>query len=79
MPLEPAHAPAADIRVRKAARGDLDALTELERRVFATDRLSRRSLRRFLASPSAAVSCADSCGVIQYTPGLEGSLVPYFS
>ena len=30
-------------------------------------------------SPSAAVSCADSCGVIQYTPGLDGSLVPYFS
>jgi ribosomal protein S18 acetylase RimI-like enzyme len=58
MPLEPAHAPAADIRVRKAARGDLDALTELEQRVFATDRLSRRSLRRFLASPSAAVIVA---------------------
>ena len=58
MPLKPAHAPAADIRVRKAARGDLDALTELEQRVFATDRLSRRSLKRFLASPSAEVIVA---------------------
>jgi ribosomal protein S18 acetylase RimI-like enzyme len=58
MPSTLAHAPAADIRVRKAARGDLDALTELEQRVFATDRLSRRSLRRFLASPSAEVIVA---------------------
>ena len=49
MPSNLAHAPAAEIRVRKAERGDLDALTELEHRVFATDRLSRRSLRRFLS------------------------------
>ena len=53
-----AHLPAPDIRVRKAARGDLDALIELEERVFATDRLSRRSLRRFLASPSAELVVA---------------------
>jgi hypothetical protein len=58
MPSRPAHAPAPDIRVRKAARGDLDALVELEERVFATDRLSRRSLRRFLASPSAELVVA---------------------
>src|SRR5436190_24258273 len=54
-----AHAPASEIRVRKAERGDLDALMELEHRVFATDRLSRRSLRRFLNSPSAEVIVAD--------------------
>src|SRR5512134_3280518 len=30
-------------------------------------------------SPSALVSCATSCVVIQYTPGLDGSLVPYLS
>ena len=54
----PAPAPAPDIRVRKAARDDLDALIELEERVFATDRLSRRSLRRFLASPSAELVVA---------------------
>jgi ribosomal protein S18 acetylase RimI-like enzyme len=53
-----AHAPAADIRVRTASRADLDALTALEHRVFATDRLSRRSLRRFLTSPTAAVLVA---------------------
>src|SRR5262245_13846758 len=58
MPPRLAHAPAPDIRVRKAARGDLDALVELEERVFATDRLSRRSLRRFLASPSAELVVA---------------------
>jgi ribosomal protein S18 acetylase RimI-like enzyme len=60
MPSHPAHAPAADIRARRAERGDLDALTELEQRVFATDRLSRRSLRRFLVSPSAEVVVAQA-------------------
>jgi ribosomal protein S18 acetylase RimI-like enzyme len=55
----PAPQPAADVRVRAAAPADLDALIELEHRVFATDRLSRRSLRRFLASPTALVLIAD--------------------
>jgi ribosomal protein S18 acetylase RimI-like enzyme len=50
------------VRVRKAGRGDLDALMELEQRVFATDRLSRRSFRRFLTSPSAEVIVADENG-----------------
>ena len=58
MPSHLAHAPAAEIRVRKAERGDVDALSELEHRVFATDRLSRPSLRRFLTSPSAEVIVA---------------------
>src|SRR5882762_4406953 len=60
MPAHPAqaHAPAHQIRVRNAERGDIDALIELEHRVFATDRLSRRSLRRFLASRTAAVLVA---------------------
>src|SRR5262249_18077301 len=62
MPSHPAHTPAPDIRVRKAARDDLDALIELEERVFATDRLSRRSLRRFLASPSAELVVAQLAG-----------------
>src|SRR5918992_1486919 len=30
-------------------------------------------------SPTAFVIAAASCGFIQYTPGLFGSLVPYFS
>jgi ribosomal protein S18 acetylase RimI-like enzyme len=57
-----AHAPAADIRVRKAGRGDLEALLELEQRVFAIDRLSRRSLRRFLVTPTAEVLVAEEAG-----------------
>jgi ribosomal protein S18 acetylase RimI-like enzyme len=53
-----AHAPVSEFRVRRAERGDIAALTELEHRVFATDRLSPRSLRRFLRSPSAEVIVA---------------------
>jgi len=51
-------APMSEIRVRKAERGDIEALIELEHRVFATDRLSRRSLQRFLQSPAAEVIVA---------------------
>jgi ribosomal protein S18 acetylase RimI-like enzyme len=47
-----------EICVRPAERGDIDALVKLEHRVFATDRLSRRSLQRFLRSPSAEVIVA---------------------
>ena len=54
-----AHAPAPEIRVRKAERGDIETLIELEHRVFATDRLSRRSLRRFLRLPTAQVIVAE--------------------
>ena len=59
MPVRLAHAPIAEIRVRRAERADLDALMDLEHRVFATDRLSRRSLRQFLKSPSAEVMVAE--------------------
>jgi ribosomal protein S18 acetylase RimI-like enzyme len=62
MPARLAHVPLAEIRVRKAERADLDALTTLEQRVFATDRLSRRSLRRFLSSPTAEVIVAEEGG-----------------
>ena len=54
-----AHAPAPEIRVRNAEPGDIDALIDLEHRVFATDRLSRRSLQRFLKSETAQVIVAD--------------------
>ena len=47
------------IGVRTARKADLDALIELERRVFATDRLSRASLRRLLASKTARVIVAE--------------------
>jgi ribosomal protein S18 acetylase RimI-like enzyme len=46
-------------RVRPARRADLDALVDLEQRVFATDRLSRPSLRRLLASKTARVIVAE--------------------
>jgi len=52
-------APQPTAHIRKAARGDLDALVDLEHHVFATDRLSRRSLQRLLASPTAEVLVAD--------------------
>jgi ribosomal protein S18 acetylase RimI-like enzyme len=57
-----AHRPAPPIHVRTAQPGDIDALMELEHRVFATDRLSRRSLQRFLKSPSAVVLVAEEEG-----------------
>jgi ribosomal protein S18 acetylase RimI-like enzyme len=53
-----AHAPVGEVRLRKAEPGDIDALNALEQRVFATDRLSRRSLARFLKSPTAEVLVA---------------------
>jgi ribosomal protein S18 acetylase RimI-like enzyme len=62
MPSNLARQPEPPPRVRNAARGDLDALMELEHRVFATDRLSRRSLRHFLKSPTAEVIVAVADG-----------------
>jgi ribosomal protein S18 acetylase RimI-like enzyme len=45
--------------IRNATVGDLDTLCAIETQAFATDRLSRRSFRRLLASPSAAVIVAE--------------------
>jgi len=50
--------------IRRGKPADLDALSELENRVFATDRMSRRSLRRLLASPSAVAMVARADGAI---------------
>lgn len=51
--------PAVDtVLVRPAGPGDLDALVALEQTVFATNRMSRRSIRRLLSSPSAVVLVA---------------------
>jgi ribosomal protein S18 acetylase RimI-like enzyme len=41
---------------------DLDALIALERAVFTTDILSRRSFRRFLATPTASLIVAEDGG-----------------
>jgi [ribosomal protein S18]-alanine N-acetyltransferase len=52
------------VRVRRATPADIDALWELENRVFDTDRMSRRSLRHLLASRSVAALVAQSDGGI---------------
>jgi [ribosomal protein S18]-alanine N-acetyltransferase len=57
----PTHKP--PVRIRAAKARDLDALVELESRVFATDRLSRRSLQRFLTAVSAAFLVAEGKGL----------------
>jgi ribosomal-protein-alanine N-acetyltransferase len=41
----------SSVSIRAAEPGDLDAILALELAVFSTDRLSRRSLRAFIASP----------------------------
>lgn len=53
---------AAGIRVATSA--DLAAMLALENKVFATDRMSRRSARRLLMSPHAAVLIAESGGTV---------------
>ena len=40
-----------EIAIRAAERSDLPAIDALERAAFASDRLSRRSLRAFVAAP----------------------------
>src|SRR5215470_16084629 len=52
------------VHIRRGKPADLDALWELEKEVFATDRMSRRSLRRLLASPSAVAMVARTDGAI---------------
>jgi ribosomal protein S18 acetylase RimI-like enzyme len=74
------------VRIRAAKARDLDALVELEGRVFATDRLSRRSLRRFLSSASAAFMVAegkdlaakDSAAKDSAGKGLAGTAIVLF-
>lgn len=49
---------AADIIIRMAGSGDLDALMALEEASFAMDRLSRRAMRYALRSPAQVVLAA---------------------
>jgi ribosomal protein S18 acetylase RimI-like enzyme len=56
--------PARAARLRRGRLGDLDALVALERAVFDTDILSRRSFRRFLVARSAMVLVAEERGTI---------------
>ncbi len=52
----------SDPKIRPAQAGDLEDLLALEHEVFHTDRLSRRSLRRFLGSPQAQLLIAELDG-----------------
>jgi ribosomal protein S18 acetylase RimI-like enzyme len=62
----------AEIHVRAGVAADLDALIALETKVFATDRMSRRSLRHFLTATSATVVVAE------YEGRIAGSAVVLF-
>lgn len=55
----PPQAGTGDITIRAAGAQDLNNLLELENAVFAGDRISRRSFRRFLESPGSRVVVAD--------------------
>jgi len=48
--------------IRPARASDLDALVAIEVAAFESDRISRRSFRRLLASPSAAIKVAELAG-----------------
>lgn len=50
--------------LRPAGSVDIPALLALERRVFAADRVSPQSFRRFVASPSAALIVAENGGAL---------------
>jgi ribosomal protein S18 acetylase RimI-like enzyme len=52
----------AAAKLRRGRMRDLDALMALERAVFRTDILSRRSFRRFLAALSASLIVAEDGG-----------------
>ncbi|MGC1327117.1 MAG: hypothetical protein WA850_15440, partial [Xanthobacteraceae bacterium] len=57
---KPSRPPAA--KLRRGRMSDLDALLAIEEAVFATDVLSRRSLRRFLATTGATLIVAEAAG-----------------
>jgi [ribosomal protein S18]-alanine N-acetyltransferase len=50
----------SNVSVRRSRPADLDQLSDLESKVFSVNRMSRRSLRSLLASPSAEVLVAEA-------------------
>lgn len=52
------------VPIRKAQTLDLPALVAIEIQCFTSDRLSRRSLRYFLAAPNAALLVAEVRGTV---------------
>jgi ribosomal protein S18 acetylase RimI-like enzyme len=61
MPRAKSATPSTGVSVRRSRPADLEALWDIENQVFDMNRMSRRSLRRLLAAPSAAVLVAE-CG-----------------
>jgi ribosomal protein S18 acetylase RimI-like enzyme len=53
-------------RVRRASRSDIEKLAGIEALVFASDRLSRRSLTAFVTAPTAALLVAEISGIAGY-------------
>jgi len=53
------------VEIRPAGAEDVDALVEIEAASFETDRISRRSFRRFLTSPRATCLVAVSGGEVR--------------
>jgi ribosomal protein S18 acetylase RimI-like enzyme len=54
--------PSPPVSLRRGRKSDLAALLALERAVFTTDLLSRRSFRHFLGSPKATLIVAEEDG-----------------
>jgi ribosomal protein S18 acetylase RimI-like enzyme len=59
---EPGDGPA--IVLRPAVRADVDRLVEIENRIFAGDRISRRSFLRYLTAPTCVIIVAALSGEI---------------
>jgi ribosomal-protein-alanine N-acetyltransferase len=53
-----------DIEIRDAVAADLSGLNRLETSAFTSDRLSPRSFRRLIASPSASLRVAASADAV---------------
>jgi ribosomal protein S18 acetylase RimI-like enzyme len=56
----------ASLSVRRADPSDIEALADIEARAFASDRLSVRRLKAFVAAPSAALLVAQGETVLGY-------------
>jgi ribosomal protein S18 acetylase RimI-like enzyme len=54
------------VAIRQARESDLDALEALEREAFAGDRLSRRSLKKFVVAGDRLVAATDAAGLAGY-------------
>jgi ribosomal protein S18 acetylase RimI-like enzyme len=60
-----AHRPVPPVHIRAAEGADVDRLVALEQLAFSTDRMSRRSFRRFVASPHAALIVAERADALE--------------